>query len=127
MDGFPRLFVTDLDTAPVTPRRKGRTPRPPIDHPARADISVQGILEALVDPLRRDIVLRLAASDVPMRCGAFDAPVSLSTLTHHFHVLREAGLVRQFYEGTAKLNELRADDVEAVAPGLLGAINGAVR
>jgi DNA-binding transcriptional ArsR family regulator len=119
--------VTDPDTAPVTTRRKGRTPRPPIDHPARADISVQGILDALVDPLRRDIVFRLAASDAPMRCGAFDAPVAVSTMTHHFHVLREAGLIRQFYDGTAKLNELRTDDVEAVAPGLLGAIDGAVR
>jgi DNA-binding transcriptional ArsR family regulator len=119
--------VTDPDTAPAATRRKGRTPRPPIDHPARAELGVQGILEALVDPLRRDIVLRLAASEVPMRCGAFDAPVSLSTLTHHFHVLREAGLIRQFYEGTAKLNELRADDVEAIAPGLLGAITRAVR
>jgi DNA-binding transcriptional ArsR family regulator len=120
-------LVTDAEIEHVTTRHKGRTPRPPIDHPARADISVQGLLDALVDPLRRDIVLRLAASEVPLRCGAFDAPVSLSTLTHHFHVLREAGLIRQYYEGTAKLNELRADDVEAVAPGLLSAVSGAVR
>jgi DNA-binding transcriptional ArsR family regulator len=90
-------------------------------------MSLQGVLEALVDPLRRDIVLRLAVSDVPMRCGAFDAPVSLSTLTHHFHVLREAGVIRQFYDGTSKLNELRAEDVDEIAPGLLAAIAGAAR
>ena len=41
-----------------------------------------------MEPLRRDIARQLAASEAPMRCGAFDAPVSLSTLTHHFHVLR---------------------------------------
>lgn len=111
-------------TAPPASRRKGRTPRQPIAHPAREDMSLQGILEALVDPLRRDIVVRLAASEEPIRCGGFDASVSLSTMTHHFHVLREAGVVRQFYEGTAKLNALRTDDIEAVAPGLLAAIVG---
>lgn len=90
-------------------------------------MSLQGVLDALVDPLRREIVLRLAASEQPMRCGAFDAPVSLSTLTHHFHVLREAGVIRQTYAGTSKLNELRSEDVEAVAPGLLKAIAAASR
>lgn len=87
-------------------------------------MTLQGVLEALVDPLRRAIVLRLVASDAPMRCNAFEAPVSASTLTHHFHVLREAGIVRQYYEGTAKLNVVREDDVEHVAPGLLRAIAG---
>ncbi|WCB95454.1 hypothetical protein DSM104299_04199 [Baekduia alba] len=119
--------MASSDTAPSAARPRGRAPRPPLAHPARADISLQGVLDALADPLRREIVLRLAASEAPMRCGAFDAPVALSTLTHHFHVLREAGVIRQFYDGTAKLNELRADDVEAVVPGLLGAIAGAAR
>lgn len=90
-------------------------------------MSLQGLLEALVDPHRREIVLRLDASETPMRCGAFDLPLSLSTLTHHFHVLREAGAIRQYYEGTTKLNELRASDVEAVAPGLLAAVRAASR
>lgn len=90
-------------------------------------MTLQGVLEALVDPLRREIVLRLAASKEPMRCGAFDLPVTLSTLTHHFHVLREAGVIRQCYAGTSKLNELRAEDLEAVAPGLLRALSAASR
>src|SRR5215207_2974842 len=101
---YHRVSVNPPPDTRRAARRKGRAPRPPIEHPDPREMSLQGILEALVDPVRRDIVLQLAASEEPMRCGAFDARVSLSTLTHHFHVLREAGVIRQFYEGTSKLN-----------------------
>ncbi|WCB96352.1 hypothetical protein DSM104299_05109 [Baekduia alba] len=117
----------DAVTPTGTGSRGARPSRAAIPHPDPEQITVQGLLEALADPVRRDIAARLSASDEPMRCGAFDGGVSLSTLTHHFHVLREAGLIRQFYRGASKLNELRTEDVGAVAPGLLEAIFGARR
>ncbi|MCK2216086.1 helix-turn-helix domain-containing protein [Actinomadura sp. ATCC 31491] len=100
-----------------------RVPR----HPDLREVTLQQVLEALVDPVRRSIVTRLR--DVPgdVRCGSFDLPVSKSTATHHFRVLREAGLIRQYYVGTARMNALRRDEFDAAFPGLLDAVVAAER
>ncbi len=45
-----------------------------------------------------------------------------STCTHHFKVLREAGVIRQRLEGTTKLSSLRRADLDARFPGLLDAV-----
>jgi hypothetical protein len=42
-----------------------------------------------------------------------------STATHHFRVLRESGVIRQVYRGTAKMSSLRQGDLDALFPGLL--------
>jgi DNA-binding transcriptional ArsR family regulator len=90
-----------------------------IAHPARAEIELGAVLHALSDPVRLRIVAALAASEDGQSCGSFDVPVTKSTCTHHFRVLREAGVIRQHQEGTARLNTLRRDDLEARFPGLL--------
>ncbi|MFJ6686737.1 ArsR/SmtB family transcription factor [Streptomyces werraensis] len=87
-----------------------------------AEVSLQELLEALVDPVRRAVVLQLARASQDISCGNFDAPVSRSTLTHHFSVLREAGVIRQYYVGTTKLNALRLDEMNQRFPGLLPAL-----
>ncbi|MFI9503715.1 ArsR/SmtB family transcription factor [Nocardia sp. NPDC052566] len=92
------------------------------DHLPAADITLQAVLEALTDPVRRSIVRQLAAADQQVACGAFDIHVTYSTRTHHFKVLRQAGIIHQHYEGTVKMNTLRRDDLEAAVPGLLAAI-----
>ncbi|MEV5573958.1 helix-turn-helix transcriptional regulator [Spirillospora sp. NPDC052269] len=91
-------------------------------HPSLQDVTLQQVLEALVDPVRRGIVTRLWDSDTDIKCGGFDLTVSKSTATHHFNVLREAGLIRQNYVGTARMNTLRRDELEEAFPGLLEAI-----
>lgn len=96
------------------------------DHPEPADITLQGILEALVDPVRRSIVRQLASASEDIKCGEFGISVTRSTGTHHFRVLRQAGVIRQYYVGTSKMNELRRDDLERVAPGLLATLVNAV-
>ena len=53
------------------------------------------------------------------RCGSFAVSVSKSTLTHHFRVLREAGIITQRQDGTARLSKLRTDALEARFPGVL--------
>ena len=93
-----------------------------IAHPLRAEIELGAVLHALSDPVRLKIVAHLAAADREHTCGSFDVPVTKSTCTHHFKVLREAGVIRQRQEGTTRLNALRRDDLEARFPGLLGTI-----
>ncbi|MFD8385421.1 ArsR/SmtB family transcription factor [Streptomyces sp. NPDC059679] len=100
------------------PRTSSRT----VEHPAMAEVSLQQVLDALVDPVRRAVVSQLARADEDISCGTFDVSVSRSTLTHHFNVLREAGVIRQYYVGTTKMNALRTDDMEERFPGLLPAL-----
>ena len=70
-------------------------------------------------PPRRAV---LAATDEQPSCGAFDLPVTKSTCTHHFKVLREAGVISQRHRGTARLNSLRRGDLDARFPGLLDSV-----
>jgi DNA-binding transcriptional ArsR family regulator len=90
-----------------------------LHHPDTDEIQLEGVMHALSDPVRLQMVRALAERDVPCACGSIDVPVSKSTRTHHWRVLRENGLIRQTEQGTAKLTELRRDDLEARFPGLL--------
>jgi DNA-binding transcriptional ArsR family regulator len=85
------------------------------------------VLHALSDPQRLRIVLQLAERTGPCPCGSFGLDVTKSTLTHHFRVLREAGVVSQAVVGTSKLNTLRRGDLDARFPGLLDAVLAAER
>lgn len=93
-----------------------------IVHPAREQITLEAVLAALADPVRLRIVGDLAAGHTEMACVAFSLPVTKSTATHHFRVLREAGLIRQSYQGTSRMNALRRDDLEVLFPGLLDTV-----
>jgi DNA-binding transcriptional ArsR family regulator len=96
----------------------GRTP----PHPEVSQFDLQQVLEALVDPVRRSIVTQLDAAGEDVKCGALDMPVSKSTATHHFKVLREAGVIRQYYVGTSRMNALRRAEMNEAFPGLLDAL-----
>jgi len=91
-------------------------------HPGRSEIELGTVLHALSDPVRLKIVAALAGDEQERTCGSFDVPVSKSTCTHHFRVLREAGVIHQRQEGTVRLNTLRHEDLEARFPGLLKTI-----
>jgi DNA-binding transcriptional ArsR family regulator len=97
-----------------------------LGHPATGEIELAGVLQALSDPVRLRIIVALAAGD-ELSCKAIDLPVVKSTCTHHFRVLREAGVIRQRHEGTSRLNSLRRDDLDTRFPGLLDAVLGALR
>jgi DNA-binding transcriptional ArsR family regulator len=90
-------------------------------HPSRAELELSSVLHAMSDPARLEIVRRLAAGDEPS-CGTFDLGLSKATLSHHFRVLREAGVVRTRPEGRKRLLSLREEDLNAQFPGLLEAI-----
>ena len=93
----------------------------PIPHPELDEIELPAVLHALSDPVRLRIVAGLARAD-DVSCGSFELPVTKSTCTHHFKVLREAGVIRQRQAGTARLNTLRREELDARFPGLLATI-----
>jgi DNA-binding transcriptional ArsR family regulator len=94
----------------------------PLHHPDADAIQLPAVLHALSDPQRLHIVRELAADSAPRPCGTLQLDVTKSTMTHHFRVLREAGLIRQERVGTTKLTSLRRDDLESRFPGLLDAV-----
>ncbi|MFF7178697.1 ArsR/SmtB family transcription factor [Streptomyces sp. NPDC008121] len=93
-----------------------------LDHPTREEIRLEGVLHALSDAVRLRIVRDMAREQGELSCSYFDLPVTKSTTTHHFRVLRENGVIQQIYRGTAKLNALRRDDLDALFPGLLDSV-----
>lgn len=93
----------------------------PYKHPAADELLLERLLYALSDSIRLDIVRHLARVECAT-CGELDGGRPKSTVSHHFKVLREAGLVRTESTGTAHMNTLRRADVESRFPGLLDAI-----
>jgi DNA-binding transcriptional ArsR family regulator len=93
-----------------------------LHHPATEELELPAVLHALSDPHRLEIVRMLATDPEPRPCGTFGLKVTKSTLTHHFRVLREAGVVEQRREGTTRLTSLRREDLESRFPGLLDAV-----
>src|ERR687886_509302 len=97
-----------------------------ITHPDRDEIALADVLHALSDDVRLSIVLAIDEGGECAMSG-IDVPVTKSTCTHHFKVLRDAGIIRQRQEGTARLNTLRRDDLDARFPGLLDTVIRAAR
>jgi len=93
----------------------------PVHHPDKKDITLAGVLYALGDPIRLEIVQRLALED-ELSCGALNISAAKSTLSHHFRLLREAGILHCRKQGTQHLNSLRREDLEACFPGLLDVV-----
>ena len=94
-------------------------------HPSVEDISLSGVLGALADPMRLRIVVSLLKKDDCMSCSeAAPCPnMAKSTLSNHFRILREAGLVRTSKQGVEHRNAVREDDINARFPGLLKLIS----
>jgi DNA-binding transcriptional ArsR family regulator len=90
-------------------------------HPNPKDISLAGVLYALGDPVRLEIV-RLLATKGEQCCASFDFAIAKSTMSNHFKILRESGVVLTRKEGTQHINILRREELEALFPGLLDAV-----
>lgn len=87
-------------------------------HPALSQVSLPAMMQALSDPCRIAIV-RALLEEGELACNEVSLKVSKATRSHHFTILREAGLLRTRTEGTKCLSSIRKDEVEAQFPGLL--------
>jgi DNA-binding transcriptional ArsR family regulator len=98
----------------------------PLFHPPIEDITVEGILHALSDPVRVAIFTDLTDSDSAHNCSTFlnvtEKKIPKSTLSHHFKALREAGLIRAERRGVEMHNTSRCPEIESRFPGLIAAI-----
>jgi DNA-binding transcriptional ArsR family regulator len=90
-------------------------------HPSCAELELAAVLHALSDPARLQIVRQLAIRD-ECTCGTFDLGLSKATLSHHYRVLREAGVVKTRPDGRRRYLSLRKADLDARFPGLLEAV-----
>ena len=109
-------------TATAAPDQDAATPAPEaLRHPAVGELELAAVLHALSDPMRLRIVHALAGGG-EHTCKSIDLPVTKSTCTHHFRVLREAGVMSQRLEGTTRLNALRREDLDSRFPGLLDSV-----
>jgi DNA-binding transcriptional ArsR family regulator len=80
------------------------------------------LLQAFADPVRFSLIRDLAESTQPRPCGTLVQSVTKSTLSHHFRVLREAGIIEMRIEGTRKLTSLRRAELDEAYPGLLDSL-----
>ncbi|MEP9357209.1 helix-turn-helix domain-containing protein [Sphingomonas sp. KR3-1] len=98
----------------------------PILHPSIEDVSVAAILHALSDPVRAAIFAGLANASCVQNCTTFatmgDRVIPKSSLSQHFKVLREAGLIHSERQGVEMHNSSRCAEVDARFPGLIAAI-----
>ena len=92
-----------------------------LPQPKRDEFELSRVLHALSDPVRLKIVSSIANGG-ECSMGEIELPVTKSTCTHHFKVLREAGVLSQRQAGTARLNTLRREDLDARFPGLLDTV-----
>lgn len=103
----------------------------PLVHPSIEDITAEGILHALSDPVRVSIYAEMAGAGCAQTCSTFlqvsDRAIPKSTLSQHFRALREAGLIRSERRGVEMHNTTRCQEIEQRFPGLLSAIMNAYR
>ncbi|CAA2144016.1 MULTISPECIES: ArsR/SmtB family transcription factor [Methylobacterium] len=101
----------------------------PLFHPAIEDVQPQAILHALSDPRRAVIFARIRSAGCVEACSALSAMgdqiIPKSSLSSHFKVLREAGLIHCERHGVEMRNRSRCAEVESRFPGLLAAIMAA--
>jgi DNA-binding transcriptional ArsR family regulator len=90
-------------------------------HPTSDEMDLSAVMHALSDPARRKVVATLAVEG-ERACGTFPLGVTKATASHHFKVLREAGLTMTRVEGAHRFLTLRRDDLDARFPGLLDAV-----
>ena len=102
----------------------------PLYHPSMEDVTVEGILHALSDPVRAAILAQIVSSHGSQNCSNFlevsEKAIPKSTLSQHFKVLREAGLIRGERHGVEMQNTSRCAEIDQRFPGLVRTIMNAL-
>lgn len=101
----------------------------PLFHPSIENVSVEAILHALADPVRVALFARIVGSKSAQSCSALMTVTAIavpkSTVSQHFKVLREAGLIRSERRGVEMQNAPRCAEIESRFPGLIAAVMSA--
>lgn len=99
-----------------------------LPQPAAADIRITEVMRALADPARLAAVARVAESD-GLTCEATGSGLGVhkSTMSHHYRVLREAGIITMRTQGRERFISLRRADLDARFPGLLDSVVAGAR
>lgn len=95
------------------------------DHPLAEELQLSCLLYALSDPFRLEVVRKLAVCQ-PQPCAPLQDGRPKSSVSHHFSVLRKAGVIRTDVVGVTHMNSLREQDLESRFPGVLATILAAV-
>jgi len=93
-----------------------------IKHSTIEQEELMDILNALADPTCLEIVVRLAKAGRKLTCGELDLNRPKSSMSHHFKILRSAGLVETLIDGTEHMNSLRLEEIEQKYPGVLKSV-----
>jgi len=95
-----------------------------IPQPSMDSFDLTTILSALADPTRRELLRLTYSHTEPVECAviARNIDVSPATVSHHWRILREAGLTHTTVQGRARFISVRRDEMEQRFPGLLAAI-----
>ena len=98
----------------------------PLFHPSIEDVRLDAVLHALSDPVRVAIFKEIVSADHAQTCQAFscvgERTIPKSSLSQHFKLLREAGLIRAERHGVELRNTSRCEEIEGRFPGLILAI-----
>jgi DNA-binding transcriptional ArsR family regulator len=97
----------------MTTRTKHNDPKTPFQ--------LVQVLHALADPVRLEIVRQLSVEG-QKACGLFGIEMPKSSLSHHFRVLRQTGVIASENQGTVIMNRLRSEDLDRQFPGLLQSV-----
>jgi DNA-binding transcriptional ArsR family regulator len=89
------------------------------------DATLAAVLQALSDPVRLHVLRCAAARE--RACCEFDLDLPKATLSHHFKVLREAGIIAVRMEGTRRLTSLNRESLDKRFPGLIDAVLASTR
>lgn len=92
------------------------------DHPEITEIALPVVMQALSDPCRIAIVRELLIQDRALACNEVPLEVSKATRSHHFEVLRNAGIISTEVEGTKCMTSLRKEEIDERFPGLLALV-----
>jgi DNA-binding transcriptional ArsR family regulator len=95
----------------------------PLPEPSRESLTLASVLHALGDPVRLELVRRAWAnpdSTCAVVADGLDVPVS--TLSNHWRIMREAGLISMTVDGRHRRIRLRDNDLRDRFPDLLDPI-----
>ncbi|GLW69912.1 transcriptional regulator [Kitasatospora phosalacinea] len=92
-----------------------------LPQPQPEDLDLATVLHALGDPVRLELLRRLA-TDGETTCSPEGLAVPRSTLSNHWRILREAGITSTRLSGKTRLVTLRRNELDARFPHLLAAV-----